>query len=239
MRLHHGLLGGRRALFSHEHLHLRNGRRTFFGLPNLPNLPFLPTDNGSGGGGDGEQTYHERKILPYTQKQLYELIADVDNYYHFVPYCTESKVLSTRPAGATEQAVERKEARLKVGFLAFTESYVSEVTCRPYSSVEAVASSGTPLFKKLVTTWRFQPAQPSSPHPTLSGVGVGASHPSAGSPAPNDGSAGPTLVSIDLTYAFSNPLYAAASAAFFRQVSAMTVQAFEERCLQVYGRGRS
>lgn len=28
------------------------------------------------------------------------------------------------------------EAELTVGFLAFTESYVSQVTCRPYESVE-------------------------------------------------------------------------------------------------------
>lgn len=32
--------------------------------------------------------------------------------------------------------VEKKEAELTVGFLAFKESYVSEVTCIPYESVE-------------------------------------------------------------------------------------------------------
>lgn len=80
----------------------------------------------------------------YTRKQLYELVADVDNYRHFIPYCTDSKVHSSQsvevvgPGGT--QAVERKQASLTVGFLAFKESYLSEVTCTPFSSVEVCIS---------------------------------------------------------------------------------------------------
>lgn len=78
--------------------------------------------------------------IRYTRKQLYELVADVDNYRHFIPYCTDSKVHSSQSAevlgpGGT-QAVEKKRASLTVGFLAFKESYLSEVTCTPFSSVE-------------------------------------------------------------------------------------------------------
>ncbi|EJD01644.1 uncharacterized protein FOMMEDRAFT_90501 [Fomitiporia mediterranea MF3/22] len=215
------------------------GQRTFFGVPSLSSFSPFSNEQGNGNGNGHEQTYHERKILPYSQKQLYELVADVDNYRHFVPYCTESKVLTSRlvnpHASQNEGKVEKKEARLTVGFLAFKESYVSEVTCRPYLSVEAVASSGTPLFKRLVTTWRFQPADSSSPHLTHAGV---SSHSSAGSPSSDSPANGPTLLSIDLGFAFSNPIYAAASSAFFKQVSSMMVQAFERRCVEVYGHGR-
>ncbi|TEB30236.1 hypothetical protein FA13DRAFT_1734061 [Coprinellus micaceus] len=101
------------------------------------------------------------------------------------------------------------EAEMTVGFLAFKESYVSTVTCTPESAVEAVASSGTPLFKALSTIWRFEPA-----------------------PEPNTKS---TLVTLDLVYAFSNPLHASVSSAFFGQVSKAMVQAFEDRCRRVYG----
>ena len=75
---------------------------------------------------------------------------------------------------------------------------------------QAVAASGTPLFKKLVTRWRVRPTG----QPTES----------------------PTLLSIDLEFAFANPIYAAASSAFFKQVSGMMVEAFEKRCVEVYGR---
>ena len=143
--------------------------------------------------------------------------------------------------------MELKKARLSVGFLSFKESYVSDVTCVPYSEVEvssnaspyrsrteilgqAVASSGTPLFKTLVTTWRMKPAHPSSPHPTQGDLKV----PTLLKLDDNV----PTLLSVDLAFAFANPLYAAASSAFFKQVSAMMVKAFEERCVQVYGSGK-
>jgi len=49
---------------------------------------------------------------------------------------------------------------------------------------------------------------------------------------------GPTLLSLELSFAFANPVHAAVSSTFFGKVSTMMVKAFEERCLKVYGAGR-
>jgi coenzyme Q-binding protein COQ10 len=49
---------------------------------------------------------------------------------------------------------------------------------------------------------------------------------------------GPTLASLDLSFAFANPVHAAVSNTFFGKVSTMMVEAFEGRCLKVYGPGR-
>lgn len=171
-----------------------------------------------------------------------------------MPYCTSSKVLNCRilkPSSTPEMPpVTFKEAELSVGFLAFKESYVSEVTCTPYLSVEvrlhasclktnrhslilllhekAVASTSTPLFKKLVTIWRFQPANPKSPH-------ASSTIPTSGD---EDGDLrGPTLLSLDLSFAFASPRHAAASSLFANTVSKMMIEAFERRCQTVYGRG--
>lgn len=43
-------------------------------------------------------------------------------------------------------------------------------------------------------------------------------------------SRGPTLVTLDLAFAFANPAHAVVSAAFFGQVSKLMVTAFERRC---------
>jgi coenzyme Q-binding protein COQ10 len=92
---------------------------------------------------------------------------------------------------------------------------------------QAVASSSTPLFKTLTTTWRFQPD--SEVEYSDGGIGLHRSH------LKTDLDQGPTCVIFDLSYAFANPLYAAVSAAFFGQVSQLMVKAFEERCAEVYG----
>ncbi|KAG2077456.1 hypothetical protein BDR04DRAFT_1125034 [Suillus decipiens] len=202
-------------------------QRGFFTLPNFSS--FSPNSDEQ----PATQTYHERKIFPYGRIDLYNLVADVGSYSSFVPYCTGSRILER---SVDQDGVVTMDAELMVGFLAFKESYVSRVTCRPYESVQAEASSSTPLFKTLQTTWRFQPASSISPH-LSSGLPL---HSGARNPVPVDShspDAGPTLVTLDIAFAFENPLHSALSANFFGKVSMLMVQAFEERCLAVYGSG--
>ncbi|KAI0287602.1 dehydrase and lipid transport-domain-containing protein [Russula brevipes] len=199
----------------------------------LFNLPDLSSFSGSLPGVQ-PQSYYEQKILPYTRKQLYAVVSDVGSYASFLPFCTHSRVLTPltpAPTHATPNA-QRMEAELTVAFLAFTEQYTSRVTCVPCESVKAVAASATPLFKTLETTWRFRPASlPSGtatsapPQPAITGLSI------------HSDDVGPTLLSLNLSFAFANPIHAAVSGTFFGKVSTLMVKAFEERCLKVYGRG--
>jgi len=210
--------------------------RAFFTLPDLTSLSPFPQSNTP----PQTQTYHERKIFPYRRSQLYDVVADVGSYPRFVPFCTGSRVLSTysQPEKPGELSMTVMDAELTVGFISYKESYVSRVTCKPFESVEAVASSSTPLFKTLVTTWRFQPASSESPHSRAGDVLSKKYDAHAqGSKAANDCDSCSTLVTLDLAFAFANPLYATVSAAFFGQVSQLMVKAFAERCLAVYGPG--
>ena len=200
----------------------------------------------------------QSSIFRYSQKQLYELVADASSYPHFLPFCTNARVLNKHPHPSDPSGRLHMDVELTVGFLSFKESYVSKVTCKPYESVEvrfetaamtqeatpadrhvqAVAASSTPLFKTLDTVWRFQPASASSPH---------ASHRAAPSQSLQDdalvssdkGDTKPTLVTLDLSFAFANPVHAAVSATVFGQVSKLMVKAFEERCLEIYGQGKA
>ncbi|KIJ70014.1 hypothetical protein HYDPIDRAFT_77093 [Hydnomerulius pinastri MD-312] len=204
--------------------------RTFFTLPNLSSLSPFPDTNEP-----ETRTYHERKIFPYRRSDLYQIVADVGSYPSFVPYCTGSRILQNKrgQGGATVM-----DAELTVGFLAFQESYVSKVTCRPHESVEAVASSSTPLFKTLTTVWRFQPASSNSPHLSMAIPRHSSEQNSTGiASRTSSDTDGPTLVTLDLAFAFANPVHAIASATFFGQVSKLMVKAFEERCVAVYGPG--
>ncbi|TFK55662.1 hypothetical protein OE88DRAFT_1804481 [Heliocybe sulcata] len=204
-------------------------RRRIFSLPKLPSLPPFPGDESK------PQIYHERKILPYTREQLYEVVADVASYPRFVPFCTGARILTPQAAQGGSSSAQQLEAELTVGFLSFKESYVSKVVCTPHESVEARASSSSPLFKSLVTTWRFQDIGPAS---TAVNQGIAASQNEAGLSM----RAGwvmqenpQAVVTLDLAYVFSNPLHASVSAMFFGQVSRLMVDAFQQRCVEVYG----
>ncbi|KAF9569072.1 hypothetical protein CPC08DRAFT_757263 [Agrocybe pediades] len=184
----------------------RCSRRTLF---SLPSLPFGPDAS-------KPQTYKDEKAFPYNEKELYAVVADVASYPSFIPFCLGSRI----EPSALQRAMREKtvvDAELTVGFLSFKESYVSTVTCIPFESVHACASSSTPLFKTLSTTWKFRALSPKD-HQT--------------STNPRSPS---TLVSFDLTYQFSNPLHAGVSSTFFGQVSSMMIDAFENRCVSVYG----
>jgi coenzyme Q-binding protein COQ10 len=83
-------------------------------------------------------------------EDLFAVVADVDRYQEFVPFCAGSRVL--RRTSHT-----RFEAELEIGFRLFNERYVSDVSLVPGESVtaEAVRTPGG-LFERLVSTWRFE-----------------------------------------------------------------------------------
>ncbi len=88
-------------------------------------------------------------LFRYSQKQLYELVADASSYPRFLPFCTNARVLNEYPRPSDPSGRLNMDVELTVGFLSFEESYVSKVTCRPYESVEvrfefAVVQQATP-----------------------------------------------------------------------------------------------
>nr|XP_047907811.1 coenzyme Q-binding protein COQ10 homolog A, mitochondrial-like isoform X2 [Anser cygnoides] len=100
--------------------------------------------------GSGPTGYREQRILGYSAKQMYELVANVGDYRLFVPWCRRSAVLSRRG--------HVLRAELEVGFPPLHERYLSEVALGP-RQIRAV-SSDCRLFRHLETLWRFGPGLP-------------------------------------------------------------------------------
>ncbi|ORY34844.1 dehydrase and lipid transport-domain-containing protein [Naematelia encephala] len=73
-------------------------RRRFFSLPDISKLASLAMQKeGSTIEGDSDaQRFHARKILPYSQAQLYEIVSDIPSYASFIPFCQSSSVLSPK-----------------------------------------------------------------------------------------------------------------------------------------------
>ncbi|XP_058039768.1 coenzyme Q-binding protein COQ10 homolog B, mitochondrial-like [Ahaetulla prasina] len=92
--------------------------------------------------------YTEIRQLPYSVDQMYDIIADVDSYQLFVPWCNCSRIISHHK--------EVSQAELEVGFPPVVERYVSEISSVPHCQIRAVSKDGR-LFRHLETLWQFKP----------------------------------------------------------------------------------
>ncbi|KAK7410036.1 hypothetical protein VNO78_00512 [Psophocarpus tetragonolobus] len=106
------------------------------------------------GCGDGEEgiltkTYEERRVLGYTPEQLFDVVAAVEFYHGFVPWCTRSDILRHHPDGSFD-------AELEIGFKFLVESYVSHVQLNKPNRVKTTVSQST-LFDHLINVWEFNP----------------------------------------------------------------------------------
>jgi coenzyme Q-binding protein COQ10 len=96
----------------------------------------------------GAQSFSERRVLPFDVAHVFSVVAGVEHYAAFVPWCVSSRVLQRTPTSL--------EAELGVGFSGFSEAYTSRVTLASPTRVTAVAS-GTALFDELETEWVLLP----------------------------------------------------------------------------------
>ena len=90
----------------------------------------------------------ETRRLPYTAEQMFDLVADIERYPEFLPWCLSARV---RPRG--ENALE---AELVIGHGPFRERFVThDVLDRPHR-IDVSYLRGP--FRHLHNSWVFAPA---------------------------------------------------------------------------------
>ncbi|KAB7615740.1 type II toxin-antitoxin system RatA family toxin [Amylibacter sp. SFDW26] len=95
-------------------------------------------------------THAETRIMPYTAKQMYDLIADVDAYPKFLPWCSAARIRKRTPDGMNEIV----DADLVISFKVFRERFGSRVTLMPEDNKIVVEYLDGP-FKYLKNNWSF------------------------------------------------------------------------------------
>lgn len=92
-------------------------------------------------------THAESRIVQYTPEQLFDLVADVERYPRFLPWCVASRVRSRSDTLLV--------ADLTIGFGPFRESFTSRVTLDRPSRVTVKYENGP--FRYLNNQWDFTP----------------------------------------------------------------------------------
>ncbi|XP_034942013.1 coenzyme Q-binding protein COQ10 homolog B, mitochondrial [Chelonus insularis] len=98
--------------------------------------------------------YEGRKLVGFSMDKIFEVVADVENYRNFLPFCKKSTIIS--------KDRDCLRASLVIGFPPLTESYTSRVTMNRPHFVKAECTDGK-LFNHLNTLWIFTPGLKNDP----------------------------------------------------------------------------
>ncbi|WP_225030381.1 type II toxin-antitoxin system RatA family toxin [Xinfangfangia pollutisoli] len=155
-------------------------------------------------------THHETKRLPYTAREMYDLVADVARYPEFLPWNAAARIRSRKPI----EGGEVMEADLVISFKVFRERFGSRVTLLPAEARILTEYLDGP-FKYMKSTWAFRDL----PAEAEAGVGAG----------------GGCEVEFFVDFEFRNAILQGIIGLVFNDAMQRIVRAFERRAAQLYG----
>lgn len=131
------LIGLRPSSIHHHHHHqplhpflkLTPDQRKTLVTPSFPNLTNLTSE---------PQSLQASRTLSYPSSALYSIIADVNSYSHFLPYCTSSRVIEWSNPDPVQNKRWPYVAAIQVGWGGYTETITSKVLCDPPYTLEAI-----------------------------------------------------------------------------------------------------
>jgi len=92
-------------------------------------------------------THAEQRVLPYTPEQLFALVADIERYPEFLPWCMGARI--------KERQSNLIVADLIIGFKLFRERFTSRVALDPPGKIDVTYAEGP--FRYLNNHWTFTP----------------------------------------------------------------------------------
>jgi len=92
-------------------------------------------------------THAEIKVLPHTPEQMFRLVADVEKYPEFLPWCLATRIKERNGDVLTADTI--------IGFKMFREKFTSRVELIEPGRINVTYSEGP--FKYLNNHWIFSP----------------------------------------------------------------------------------
>jgi coenzyme Q-binding protein COQ10 len=95
-------------------------------------------------------THSETRVVPYPASLMFDVVADVEKYPQFLPWCVGLRVLKREHVKAREVLL----AEMVVGYMSIREKYTSRVILDRSGLTIDVAQTDGP-FRVLENHWRF------------------------------------------------------------------------------------
>ncbi|MBT6119119.1 MAG: type II toxin-antitoxin system RatA family toxin [Rhodospirillaceae bacterium] len=92
-------------------------------------------------------SHAERRNLPYTPAQLFDLVVDIDRYPEFLPWCVAARI--------RERKDDVIRADLVIGYKMIRERFTSRVVLDRPGRIDVTYAEGP--FKYLNNHWIFEP----------------------------------------------------------------------------------
>ena len=96
-------------------------------------------------------SHAETKYLPYTAKEMFELVADISSYPEFLPWCAAARVRKEVQKGEVKQV----EADLVISFKVFREKFGSRVLLDASNYIIETDYIDGP-FRYMHSVWSFE-----------------------------------------------------------------------------------
>lgn len=151
---------------------------------------------------------NDSRVLPYSARQMYDLVADIQRYPEFLPWNSAARIRSRQPQPDGSELVE---ADLVISFKVFRERFGSRVVLGP-------TDQGSPFridteyldgpFKYMRSDWTF-----------------------------TDLPEGGSRVDFHVDFEFKNAILQKLIGVVFGEAMARIVRAFEERAHKLYAQG--
>lgn len=149
--------------------------------------------------------HRDSRNLPYSARQMYDLVADIESYPHFLPWNSAARIRTrtTRPDGAEEIAAD-----LVISFKVFRERFGSRVVLWPEQDgvwkIDTDYLDGP--FKYMRSGWSFK-----------------------------DRPEGGCHVEFFVDFEFKNAILQRLIGVVFHEAMSRIVRAFEDRARKLYG----
>ncbi|TRW96342.1 type II toxin-antitoxin system RatA family toxin [Paracoccus sp. M683] len=148
---------------------------------------------------------HDSRVLPYTARQMYDLVADIQRYPEFLPWNSAARIRSRSPR---DDGAEVVEADLVISFKVFRERFGSRVVLWPTDTDGPLRIDTEYLdgpFKYMRSGWTF-------------------------TDLPDGGS----RVDFHVDFEFKNAILQKLIGVVFGEAMSRIIRAFEERARKLY-----